>query len=145
MPRRPGLALRAATVVSVFAALVAVLAACTNTSSSANRRPHTGSATASVVDGVQQVTIAANDVDRFVPSTIYVHTGRMVKIVLVHTGTGAPHNWQLNGFPAASVPLVTAQGQEASSTFMAPAPGKYEFVCSIHLRQGQTGTLVVLP
>jgi plastocyanin len=141
MPRRPRLALGAGLAV----ALTVALAGCSNTESSANRRPQTGSATASVVNGVQQVTIEANGVYRFVPDTVYVHTGREVKITLVRTATGAPHDWQLTGFPGIAIPLETAQGESLSTTFMAPAPGRYQFICSIHLRQGQTGTLVVLP
>jgi plastocyanin len=121
-----------------------VLAACSNTSSPVNRRPHNGVATATSVGGIQQVTIKAGDDFRFNPSTIYVHPGQ-VRIVLVHTGTGAPHNWSLNGFPSAFVPLVSGEGQQASTTFTAPSPGKYQFVCTIHTRQGQTGTLVVVP
>ena len=141
MLQRPRLLLRAGFVL----AMVAAVAACSNTESPANRTPRTGTATASDVNGVQQVTIQANGVYRFVPSTVYVHTGRLVKVTLVRTATGAPHDWQLTGFPAASIPLETAEGESLSTTFMAPAPGKYQFVCSIHLRQGQTGTLVVLP
>lgn len=121
------------------------LTACSNTTSSVNRRPHEGSATASDVAGVEQITIEANDLDRFVPSTIYVHAGKTVRVILVHTGTGAPHNWSLNGFPSAFVPLITAQGQQGTVTFVAPSPGRYQYVCTIHLAQGQTGTLVVLP
>src|SRR6202012_2889541 len=106
----------------------AVLAACSNTSSPVNRRPHSGSETASTVAGVQQITIQATDDFRFVPSTVYVHTGAQVKVTLVHTGTGAPHNWQLTGFPGDAIPLETGQGEALSVTFTASAPGKYQFV-----------------
>ncbi|MCW2496993.1 MAG: blue (type 1) copper domain protein [Jatrophihabitans sp.] len=123
--------------------LLVTLVACSR-SSPVNRRPHTGSATASAVAGVQTVTIEATDDFRFIPSTIYVHPGK-VRIVLVHTGTGAPHNWSLTSFPADFVPLVSGQGQKAEATFTAPSPGKYQFVCTLHVRQGQTGTMVVLP
>lgn len=127
------------------AAAVSVLAvtACSNTQPAVTRRPRTGSATASVVDGVQQVTLLVGDDYRFHPSTITVHPGR-VQVVLRHTGTGAPHDWQLSDFPADFVPL-TSGGQTRSATFIAPAPGRYEFVCTIHVRQGQRGTLDVLP
>ena len=80
---------------------------------------------------------------RFDPSTITVHRGQ-VKITLHHLGTGAPHDWQLTGFPAAQIPILS-DNQTQSVTFMAPSPGKYQFVCSIHLNQGQTGTMIVLP
>jgi plastocyanin len=142
MLRRPP---RAARIAAAALAGIVALTACSNTSSPVNRRPHTGSATAVDVNGVEQVTIQAGDDFRFNPSTIYVHTGRTVRIVLVHTGTGAPHDWQLSAFPSDMIPLLSAQGQQGSTTFVAPSPGRYQFVCTIHLRQGQTGTLVVLP
>lgn len=121
-------------------AMVAVTS-CSNTESPVNRNPQSGSAVASTVNGVQQVTIEAGDDYRFHPSTITVHPGR-VEIILKHTGTGAPHDWQLTDFPADFVPL-TASGEIKMATFIAPAPGRYEFVCTIHVRQGQRGTLIV--
>ena len=119
------------------------VAGCSNTQSAANREPHTGSAAATVVDGVQQVTLTVGPTFRFAPSTITVHRGQ-VKITLHHLATGAPHDWQLTGFPMAQIPILS-DNQSQSVTFMAPAPGKYQFVCSIHLNQGQTGTMIVLP
>ena len=135
----------ATTIAALVIAGSVALAACSNTQSPVNRRPHSGASTAAVVNGVEQVTIQATDTDRFIPSTIYVHAGKTVKITLVHTGTGAPHNWQLTKFPVDMIPLLTSQGQEGSTTFVAPSPGTYQYVCTIHVRQGQTGTLVVLP
>jgi plastocyanin len=118
-------------------------AGCSNTEAGVNRRPHSGSASATVVNGMQQVTVEATDTYRFVPSTIVVHPGP-VRIVLVNTGHGAPHTWSLTGFPADFVPLTPA-GQTLAATFVAPAPGTYTFVCTIHVKQGQTGQLIVVP
>jgi plastocyanin len=138
-------AARAAVPARAFAAIVTavLLTAGCSTTPSVNRRPHLGSATASVVNGVQQITVRAGDTYRFDPSTIIVHPGT-VRVVLVNEGTGAPHNWSLVGFPAAFAPLSVA-GQSTSATFTAPAPGTYTFECTIHSRQGQTGKLVVVP
>ncbi len=111
--------------------------------SAINRTPHTGATTVAPVSGVQQVTITTDEHYRFDPSTITVHPGK-VRITLKHVGTGAPHNWSLVGFPTDNVPLVSP-GQQASVEFVAPAPGRYTFECTIHVAQGQTGTLVVLP
>jgi plastocyanin len=119
-----------------------LLAGC-QSQSAINREPHNGSTTAAVVNGVQQVTITTDQSYRFAPSTITVRPGR-VQLVLRHLGTGAPHDWQLTGFPDDYVPLVTP-GQQKSIEFTAPAPGKYTFICTIHVAQGQTGTLIVLP
>jgi plastocyanin len=130
---------------SVPAAALAIagsLVACSNRESSANRQPHSGSATASVVDGIQQITLKAVNF-RFSPSTITVHPGK-VRVLLTNAGQGAPHNFSVLDFPADFVPLASA-GQTTQATFTAPSPGRYEFVCTIHAKQGQTGTLVVLP
>ncbi len=127
-----------------MAALLAICAsvACSNQQASVNRRPNQGSATASLVAGVSQVTVQAGDTYRFTPSTITVHPGT-VRIVLDNIGTGAPHNVTFLGFSAATADA--ASGQSQSVTFTTPAPGTYTFVCTIHERQGQTGKLVVLP
>ncbi|MEP7180259.1 MAG: hypothetical protein ABI775_14320, partial [Pseudonocardiales bacterium] len=69
----------------------AVLASCT-TQPSINRRPNGGTATASVVDGLQVVVVKASDTYRFDPATIIVHPGR-VRVALVNEGKGAPHDW----------------------------------------------------
>jgi plastocyanin len=98
-------------------------------------------AAASTVDGLQQVTIHTGDDLRFHPDTISVHPGK-VRVVLVNEGKGPPHDWQLPKFPADFVPLASS-GQTKEATFTAPAPGRYQFVCTIHVRQGQVGTLVV--
>lgn len=122
--------------------LSVVTAGCTNREASPNRRGHPGSSTASVVNGVQQVTLTVNDTFRFDPSVVTVHQGT-VKITLVHKGSGAPHDFSLNGFPADHSGLVNAGGT-TSTTFTTPSPGTYTFECTLHVTQGMTGTLVVL-
>lgn len=128
--------------VPLLIAAVVLVGGC-QSQSAINRNPHVGATTAAATDGVQDVVITTDQNYRFDPSTITVHPGK-VRITLKHTGTGAPHNWSLQGFPADAVPLVSP-GQEKSIEFVAPAPGTYTFVCTIHVAQGQTGTLVVLP
>jgi plastocyanin len=111
---------------------------------SVNSQPHSGTGVASIVDGVQQVVIRSGIDLRFHPSTIVVHPGK-VRLVLVNTakrGVGPPHNVQVAGLPAADVPDVQA-GYSASVTFIAPEPGTYDFVCTIHAAAGQTGKLIV--
>jgi plastocyanin len=130
---------------TVAAALVLVVAVagCSNREASPNRRGHPGSATASTVNGVQEVTVVVNDTFRFDPSRITVHPGT-VKIILVHKGTGAPHDFAVSGIAGDQTGLVRAGGT-TSTTFTTPAPGTYTFECTLHVAQGMTGTLVVLP
>ena len=121
----------------------ALLTACASQAPVA-QRPHTGTASASEVNGVQQVTIDTGGDYRFHPSTIYVHPGA-VHVILVNQGgqgAGAPHTWQLE---AGSMPFIgpTTVGKQNAATFTAPAPGRYTFVCTLHRNLGQTGTLVV--
>jgi plastocyanin len=69
----------------------------------------------------------------------------VVRLVLVNTskpGAGPPHNVTFGGLPAANI-ATTQAGRQSSVTFEAPAPGTYNFVCSIHAAQGQTGKLIV--
>jgi plastocyanin len=134
---------RTVATLAVLGGLLAGAAGCSNTQSAANREPHTGSASATLVDGVQQITLTVGPTFRFAPSTITVHPGR-VKITLHHLGTGAPHDWQLTSIPGDYIPII-GDNQSESITFTAPAPGRYQFQCTIHLRQGQTGTMIVLP
>jgi plastocyanin len=133
----------AAATITAAVAVGALVAGCSNRQAAPNRRGHTGSATASVENGVQQVTLTVDDKFRFSPSTITVHPGN-VTITLVHKGSGAPHDFSVDGHPGDDVPLVRAGGTE-SQTFTTPAPGTYRFVCTLHIAQGMTGTLVVLP
>lgn len=113
-----------------------------------NRPGSSGSGTASDVGGVQQITLATGDDYRFHPATFTVHPGQ-VEVILRNEGKGAPHEFQVSGFPATFVPL-TAAGETEHATFTAPPAtnGKttrYRFLCAIHVKQGQVGTMIVTP
>lgn len=140
------LARRRAAVVLLCATLIAAASSCAK--APINRTGYSGSATASTVNGVQQVTLTTGDDYRFHPSTFTVHPGR-VEVILHNTGTGAPHDFEVTGFPADFVPLTPA-GQTQLATFTAPpvlkgTSTKYQFQCTIHLRQGQVGSMIVTP
>jgi plastocyanin len=137
MPGRRSLALLTALV---------LLAGCSNRESPTNKRPHNGTDTASSVGGKQEIVVTTGVDLRFHPATIVVHPG-LVRLVLKNVssnGAGPPHDISVSGLPAANVPLTSA-GRTTSVTFTAPAPGTYNFVCTIHANQGQTGKLVVAP
>jgi plastocyanin len=128
---------------TALVAALSTLAGCVS-EPEVNARPHVGTDTASTVNGVQQITLRSGQDLRFTPSTIIVHPG-VVRLVLVNTaqpGAGPPHNVMFSGLPVADIPTTQA-GRLSSVTFSAPAPGTYQFVCSIHARQGQTGTMIV--
>lgn len=136
--------LRAVAAPALLALAAAGLTACSNSASAPQKNPHTGTGTASAVAGVQQITVLTGADFRFHPSTLVVHPGR-VRIVLKNQKSGSggpPHNLQVTGLPGAFVPL-TAEGEVGTVTFTANSPGRYPFVCTIHIAQGQTGTLVV--
>jgi plastocyanin len=133
----------------LFGRALAVLAALATVSGCAreaavNSEPHTGTGVASTVDGMQQVVLRTGVDLRFHPSTIIVRPGK-VRLVLENTakpGAGPPHNLHVGGLPGADIADVQA-GFSASVTFTAPEPGTYDFVCTIHASQGQTGKLIV--
>jgi plastocyanin len=131
--------------VGALLAALALIAGCAR-EAEVNKRPHLGTATATpAAGGVQQVVVRAGVDLRFTPSTIVVRPGR-VRILLVNTankGAGPPHNLTFDGLPGVDdVPDVQA-GYAASVTFVAPGPGTYSFVCTIHANQGQTGKMIV--
>lgn len=131
-----------------MSAVAAVVTGCGNSQPAVNREAHSGTATATTQDGVQQLTVTTGSDFRFHPSTIVVHPGPVV-IHLINngnghgTGTGEPHNWTLPVANAATA--LVGPDQEGTVRFIAPAPGRYQVVCTIHVRQGQTGSLVVVP
>jgi plastocyanin len=129
---------------SLIVVALLLLVGCSNRQAAVNKRAHSGTGTATATDGVQQITITASADLRFHPSTIIVHPGP-VRIVLENVpskGGGPPHDIQFAGLPGDDVPLTPA-GDSQSVTFTAPAPGTYNFVCSIHATQGQTGKMIV--
>jgi plastocyanin len=134
--------LRIAAAGGVLLVGAATLVACSNGSTVAAKRAHPGRATATAsANGVQQVTITTGNDLRFHPSTIVVHPGK-VTVTLDNTakaGTGPPHNFSFMGMNS----QLAAAGDKVQYSFIAPAPGTYSFVCTLHVEQGQTGTLVV--
>ncbi|MEP6852710.1 MAG: hypothetical protein ABJA87_08655 [bacterium] len=99
---------------ALLVSMVLGLTACTNTQAPVNREGRSGDSTAPVVASGQQVRLEVDNSFRFHPSTITVHPGR-VTITLHHRGPGAPHNWQLLGFPGDYAPTI-APGQTSTVT-----------------------------
>lgn len=124
------------------ATVLVLVAACSNTDSATNKRAHPGVGTASPDGGVQQIVVTTGNDYRFHPSTIDAAPGPL-QVTLRNTSPGgAPHDLQVDRISGAYLPLAPA-GATTRATFTVPGPGRYRFICTIHVRQGQTGTLVV--
>src|SRR5579875_3673521 len=139
---------RIAGVVAVGAAVATLaLGGCSNREAAVNKEPHNGVGVAHVVNGVQQIVVQTGISLRFHPSTLIVHQGK-VKIILRNDQNppsgGPPHNLKVTGLPGVYVPTITA-GQAAYDEFTAPSPGRYRFICTIHVAESQTGVLIVKP
>jgi plastocyanin len=126
--------------VALAAAAAAVGAACSNSEPVHATAPQRGEVTASRgPDGVQSVTIEADDQFRFTPATVHATVGRIH--VTLRTVGGTPHNLTFRSLRAA-VP-TTGRGESRSVDLQVPTPGTYRFLCTIHESLNQTGDLVV--
>ena len=78
----------------------------------------------------------------FVQQTLTVHSGQAVTVNFNNTDSGIAHNatFQVPGAPQTD----TCTGPcSYSFSFTAPAPGTYQFICTVHSYAGMKGTLVV--
>jgi plastocyanin len=98
----------------------------------------TGTAKAGA-DGVQTITVTGDERMRFTPNVIKAHTGKL-RITLRTTGQ-TPHDLQVEK-PRATTGMV-AKGRSASVEVELSAPGRYDFVCTYHRKQGMTGVIDV--
>lgn len=92
-----------------------------------------------VADGVQTITVIGNERMRFVPNVIKAHTGRL-RIVLKVTGN-TPHNLQVTRLHANTG--MVQKGKPGSVTVDLSRPGRYDFVCTYHVKEGMTGVIEV--
>jgi plastocyanin len=94
-----------------------------------------------IEEGGQHVEITARDL-AFSRPTIEVISGRLV--VLSFTNTGSVfHDWQVDGL--ANVDAGARAGQTQVITFIAPAPSRYTYRCTVpgHADAGMIGVLIV--
>lgn len=117
------------------------VAGCTNATPARFAATPSGVVTASAgADGVQRVDVAATMSDRFLPSTIVVHPGK-VALVVRNTGT-TPHTLEI---PALGVNTGNISGHATRTvTFDVTKPGSYPFDCAYHASLGMTGVLKVV-
>ncbi|HMM42539.1 MAG TPA: cupredoxin domain-containing protein [Thermomicrobiales bacterium] len=132
MPRKSLLASLALVVT-----LVLGLAACTG---SASDNDPSGAAASAIADGAIQVEL--KDTMKFEPSTLTVHAGEDVVVLLKNTGA-IPHNFTIE---AAGIDVTLDPKKSETVEFTAPAdPGEYDIACTEpgHENAGMTGTLIV--
>ena len=93
--------------------------------------------------GAEHVSITARDL-AFSTSTIEVTSGRLVVVTFINAGS-VFHDWEVDGL--ANVDAGARPGQAQEISFVAPAPGRYTFRCSVagHAEAGMIGVLIVAP
>lgn len=89
--------------------------------------------------GVQTITVTGDERMRFTPNVIKAHTGKL-RITLKTTGQ-TPHDLQIDKFHATTGMVM--KGRSASVEVEISAPGRYDFVCTYHVKQGMTGVIEV--
>jgi plastocyanin len=92
-----------------------------------------------IADGTQTITVVGNERMTFVPNVIKAHTGRL-RIVLKVTGN-TPHDLQVSKLHATTG--MVEKGKPGSVTVDLRRPGRYDFVCTYHVKEGMTGVIEV--
>lgn len=102
-------------------------------------KSNSGEVTAVDSGGVQKATIEGTDGLVFSPGTVKAKAGT-IELTLDVTG-GVPHNLEIAGIPAGSIPNVN--GHESKSVKFTATPGTYQLICTYH--SAMRGTLIVAP
>ena len=88
--------------------------------------------------GAQTLFLTAQAI-KFTPTSLVAPSGASVTVVLTNSDALVPHNVSFTGLGTSE----TCTGAcTASVSFVAPAPGSYGFLCTIHPTT-MTGTLVI--
>lgn len=131
----------------VLAAGCALLAGCQrHPRAAASPPPPTAVSVTPGADGVESVVVAEAGAGkyRFVPDQITLGVGK-IRITFRNTDA-TPHNLTFTTLTESgrrvAVPTLRGGGEE-SVDFTVSTPGEYRFVCTLHERLGQTGTLTV--
>ena len=97
-----------------------------------------GAATAEIVE----ITVGTDDGDanQFDPNEVSVPSGVTVRLTFTNEAT-VPHNLTFGEPINAATSVVVDPGESETIEFVAPEPGEYTFVCTLH--PGMEGTLTV--
>ena len=96
-------------------------------------------------DGIQRITITADDSLRYHPSIILMKPGTIV-VTVADTGTAA-HTFTESGGPRPGEPSAgiaqVGRGQQATMTMKLTEPGDYPFQCGYHSAEGMYAVIRV--
>jgi plastocyanin len=83
---------------------------------------------------------APGDALRFVPAAISAPADTLIRVAFRNDSTAA-HNLTFQGPISAATQTIVEAGGTDAAVFLTPGPGRYTFVCTIHM--GMSGTLTV--
>jgi len=101
--------------------------------------PTTEGTASAAPDGSQTITVTGNERMRFDPSLIHAHPGRLRITLTVVDPT--PHDLKVLATGADTGMVERGQSRTIDVTF--DKPGRYDFVCTYHERNGMTGTIEI--
>jgi plastocyanin len=125
----------------VLPALLALLlaGACTSDAKDITKpQPTTMGTAAAGTDGVQAITVTGDSQMRFSPSVIKAKPGKL-RITLRTIG-GTPHDLEVE--PSKINTGLVAEGQP-KSIVVTLASGRYDFICTFHVRSNMVGVIDV--
>jgi plastocyanin len=120
-----------------MAALAALLvAACAVSVPSGDARPGSTAASSTL-----EIRTGDGTDRRFVPAASTVSAGRAVRVVF-HNRSSEAHNLSFTGaLEHIRTRTIMEPGTSETLSFVAPGPGAYPFVCTVHV--GMAGQLIV--
>ena len=86
------------------------------------------------------VSSARDDVLMFVPGELSAPAATLVRVTFRNDSNQA-HNLTFQAPISAATHTIVEAGTSDAATFVTPGPGRYTFVCTIHM--GMSGTLTV--
>lgn len=90
-------------------------------------------------NGVQHITVKGDENMQFTPNVIKAHPGKLT-ITLVTTGA-TPHDLQVTKLHANTG--MVKKGKPGEVEVDLSSAGRYDFVCTYHVRQHMTGVIEV--
>lgn len=132
-------------VIALSTLLLILTTACSSkpaVAKSTSQFPMQATATATVSDGQQRITVYTDDSYNFYPKTIHATTGTLV-LTLTNEAKSSTHNLIFDsGGPTGSIDYLPPK-ESKTVTINLPVAGSFGFNCSFHVSMGMVGTLIV--